>query len=495
MAHYGLCKQTASCRVEYRPRLLTIDQIYSGIDHPDLHLVFNVCVSRLCRNRTLQQVLSRSARLKLTNLLSKVIRHHNDNICAELSTRISDYCKNSVVDCHSTDFDSLAELQVEVIATLRSHGLAYTNYASIKTTGIDGHVNFKHGTITLSTAGLVMHADNIALQPPVSIAYWQIINIEYFDYELLIEYLPDDKLCKPEFINLRTYLAEHLAHDMTAYMAVNMRSNRLAYYCHRAMVDHDAGRHRLAAIDVKYCMSVLMAVGMHRGISDTTACKLDEYNRSRKYDRNGYFYQMKYQQQLADQTGDCNSHRSFAYIMANDHRQEVNGISLGDTDSDRDIDRSADGMPSIDMKPRPRDSMASGYHSGQPAIGISAIHEINASNGLSRRSSRRMSRTDAFSLSVGQPVRVDGMSFRRSILENDLIMSNSGNPVNMPMLIAKNDLAPTIDQIADSPEMDITEKVKSAVVEKGLGGKSNSEIMKSSISAMLRKLPLKKKQS
>lgn len=501
MAHYGFSKLETACRIEFRPRLLTLDQYYAGDYHPDLGLVFNLAVCRLCRNQALQHTLTKNEALELCKLLRYLVERHADDLDSEILDRINKfYIKQkgssttkeepaAVLDNSS----SCKGIQTKVLKMLRASHLLYTNYSTFKTTGISGGIQIRSGLITVSSEGLRVYQDKPLSQSVTLISFWQIVSVEYFDYELLLQYLPTVNSSQPEYFNLRTYQAEHIAHDTVAYMISNMRINRLVYYSHRSIIDSLSIN--VNDNDMRQCMDVVHAAGKHASDDDNRRLmlRMKELEKERKDQENkGYFYQAQYQDGLTDQTGDCNSGKSFAYILTGE-QEELDENSSDDQHFSNEQVEGKHLMPDIQMKIQ--EYSASNYNSSQPEvkIGVTVISQGEDLQSLSRRSSRRMSRADAFSLGVGPYVsRGDNFGSRRSIREADLLEGMNSKSDSLSRLIDKDQLKMPPSTISVIPEEDINTKVKTAVIEKGLEGKPNKEVLKASISEMLKKIPKKK---
>ena len=382
----------------------------------------------------------------------------------------------------------VGQLQRTVLDILRRNLLLCSSHAAFTCSGVAGRLRIESGYLCISPAGICLFSIDDFSYPVAIIPYWQIADLECCDQQLAVEYfaLPESKTT--ERLVLRTFLAEALLADAADCMLANMRANRLLYYCHQDRLQglpatlgkrqvHQSEGHRL----------LLAFQGLQ--VSEKDRLRIAEFESKKRNQAHNWFFQKEFQATFTDQLADCNTHRSFAFIVEkNTERQNDQEDHLWPDEVASDDRSHPESVASLVIDPR-----ANRLSDHRIQVLGAVDSDLPQPDLGSRRSSRRLSRTELlnFAPQYSSKPKTGG---RRSVRAEDLHPLAEGKE-DFHTLIGKSDARAAFasnDRPQASDPQTHAAIVGVALAQAGLDGKPAKEVMTSSILAALRRLPPKK---
>lgn len=491
-------------KLELKPRIWTLDQYY-GADPESLDLLFTCSISTLLNKQLWRFFDSQQELVDLGHTIASLVPSHQEfldpkavGILNEIQKELmrtteSSKSKTAIAIGHlmprnTTDkAHETKELQRNLLELLRNNLLLCSSMVEFKNTGVKGELDLKGGRIIVSPAGICFYPAIESTKYTYFLTYWQIAHLDYFDQQLTIEYYPSPDSKSTEILELQTYLAQQVVEDIASIMLANFRSNRLVYYCHTGIVQTRTWQDKKGG-DWAKCHTLMEEYIKSRSQNQIQS-SIAVFEESKKQNDGFWFFQYEFQKKLGEQRSDCNSHKTFAFIVEKQsplHKEEE------ESEEEDSLEPTPDQLFGTQEAPATSPTNTEIRRYSEQKYQLMVTEELEIMPELSsRRSSRRLSRTELLSFNMNYSSKPK-LSSRRSVRQDEVMisgLSDKGIILETQQVNNQTSEAPTEgldDQVL------IEKKVEKALVETGLEGKPAKEVMNTSILAALKKLPPKK---
>lgn len=540
------------CRIEFKPRVWTIQQRYLDGNSKYLNVIIKANLSQLCERGILEELIADSFNVQttgylidcLTDLIASVgetkahedystIIEFLDRIKPKLASFTFSKPSNSLPPSSNPTKRTAApkplDLILRTLFTLLSPNPAFlSSIYNFGTKGLLTLPNHTAGRLVLTHTGLYIYPITGPMsRPTLHMPFSSISNLHWDEHSLILHYHPSPPSTVSNVIMLRTFLAMQIVEDILSYVLMDCRMNRLGYYLFRGickdiddrgcgdlegLVGKDNGwvekgeeisiggkgnrkgnvniRKEVKEMQEKFLKYIQ---GYNKG---TVADVFEDYEQ--KKGNTLYPFRKEYYDGLIDQRSDCNQYRSFTYILPEKQVNKSKSASrtkANNTQNQKDAEAS-NSQPSHS----PSTEKAADQPSNPPAVSTQQFNPAtnpsisNPSTQPKTRLSRRLTITEALSIvslippSNPHPDHPPSIS-ETQISTNPILQSTAHRP---SISITQNNHPPKAVVVDPVQVKEVISMARKEMEEKG-GIVSNTEVLSKSIKNAMKNFPGKKK--